>query len=120
MSWKYDVDHAESNYLIIPKFEEKYILSQHPWVEGFISIFYPTWFFQELFAAALDFLKLEKIEVGGSRGKVLSEMVFSMSEEFHDCWRTIRESKYDPLDYTNDVRPGVIAAAVSDITLLCN
>lgn len=31
-------------------------------------------------------------------------MVFSMSEEFHDRWRTIRESKYDPLDYTNNVR----------------
>uniref|UniRef100_A0A8D3CLD0 Dynein axonemal heavy chain 11 n=1 Tax=Scophthalmus maximus TaxID=52904 RepID=A0A8D3CLD0_SCOMX len=53
----------------------------------------------------LDFLKLEKVELGGSRGKVLSEMVFSMNEEFHDRWRTLRESKYDPLDYTNDVRP---------------
>uniref|UniRef100_A0AAX7TS70 Dynein axonemal heavy chain 11 n=1 Tax=Astatotilapia calliptera TaxID=8154 RepID=A0AAX7TS70_ASTCA len=52
----------------------------------------------------LDFLKLEKIELGGSRGKILSEMVFSMSEEFHDRWRTLRESKYDPLDCTNDVR----------------
>uniref|UniRef100_A0A8D3BTI9 Dynein axonemal heavy chain 11 n=1 Tax=Scophthalmus maximus TaxID=52904 RepID=A0A8D3BTI9_SCOMX len=58
-----------------------------------------------LFASALDFLKLEKVELGGSRGKVLSEMVFSMNEEFHDRWRTLRESKYDPLDYTNDVRP---------------
>uniref|UniRef100_A0A671Z136 Dynein, axonemal, heavy polypeptide 9 like n=1 Tax=Sparus aurata TaxID=8175 RepID=A0A671Z136_SPAAU len=59
---------------------------------------------EELFATALDFLKLEKVELGGSRGKVLSEMVFSMSEEFHDRWRALRESKYDPLDYTNDVR----------------
>ncbi|KAF0047081.1 hypothetical protein F2P81_000714 [Scophthalmus maximus] len=57
---------------------------------------------EELFASALDFLKLEKVELGGSRGKVLSEMVFSMNEEFHDRWRTLRESKYDPLDYTND------------------
>uniref|UniRef100_A0AAQ5ZFV7 Dynein axonemal heavy chain 11 n=1 Tax=Amphiprion ocellaris TaxID=80972 RepID=A0AAQ5ZFV7_AMPOC len=63
---------------------------------------------EELFATALDFLKLEKIELGGSRGKILSEMVFSMSEEFHDCWRTLRESKYDPLDYTNDVRSSEI------------
>uniref|UniRef100_A0A4W6EWQ5 Dynein axonemal heavy chain 11 n=1 Tax=Lates calcarifer TaxID=8187 RepID=A0A4W6EWQ5_LATCA len=65
---------------------------------------------EELFATALDFLKLEKIELGGSRGKVLSEMVFSMSEEFHDRWRALRESKYDPLDYTNDVRPSEIVA----------
>uniref|UniRef100_A0A3P8TH40 Dynein heavy chain tail domain-containing protein n=1 Tax=Amphiprion percula TaxID=161767 RepID=A0A3P8TH40_AMPPE len=67
---------------------------------------------------SLDFLKLEKIELGGSRGKILSEMVFSMSEEFHDCWRTLRESKYDPLDYTNDVRPSEIVAAVFDSATL--
>ncbi|XP_018585062.2 dynein heavy chain 11, axonemal [Scleropages formosus] len=54
---------------------------------------------EELFASALDFLKLEKVELGGSRGKILSEMVYSMNEEFHDSWRTLRESKYNPLDY---------------------
>ncbi|XP_061653101.1 dynein axonemal heavy chain 11 [Phyllopteryx taeniolatus] len=57
---------------------------------------------EELFASALDFLKLEKVELGGSRGKFLSEMVFTMSEEFQDRWRALRETKYDPLDYTND------------------
>ncbi|CAF96140.1 unnamed protein product, partial [Tetraodon nigroviridis] len=57
---------------------------------------------EELFATALDFLKLEKVELGGSRGKVLSQMVLGISEEFHDHWRAIRESKYDSLDYTND------------------
>ncbi|KAI1899527.1 hypothetical protein AGOR_G00062710 [Albula goreensis] len=55
---------------------------------------------EELFASALDFLKLEKIELGGSRGKILSDIVYSMNEEFHDSWRILRESKYDPLDYT--------------------
>uniref|UniRef100_A0A3B3Y630 AAA+ ATPase domain-containing protein n=1 Tax=Poecilia mexicana TaxID=48701 RepID=A0A3B3Y630_9TELE len=57
---------------------------------------------EDIFATALDFLKLEKVELGGSRGKILSEMVFSMSEEFHDHWRSLRESKYDPFDYAND------------------
>ncbi|XP_064861656.1 dynein axonemal heavy chain 11 [Oncorhynchus nerka] len=57
---------------------------------------------EELFASALVFLKLEKVELGGSRGKILSEMVFSMNEEFHDSWRTLRESKHDPLDYTKE------------------
>uniref|UniRef100_A0A3P8NTX1 Dynein axonemal heavy chain 11 n=1 Tax=Astatotilapia calliptera TaxID=8154 RepID=A0A3P8NTX1_ASTCA len=69
---------------------------------------------------SLDFLKLEKIELGGSRGKILSEMVFSMSEEFHDRWRTLRESKYDPLDCTNDVRATERVAVVFNITLLFN
>lgn len=84
-----------------------------------VSNFSPS-HLKELFAAALDFLKLEKIELGGSRGKVLSEMVFSMSEEFHDHWRTIRESKYDPLDYTDNVRLCEIVAVAFDVTLLCN
>ncbi|XP_072570592.1 dynein axonemal heavy chain 11 isoform X2 [Paramormyrops kingsleyae] len=55
---------------------------------------------EELFASALDFLKLEKVELGGCRGNVLSEMVYSMNEDFHDSWRGLRESKEDPLDYT--------------------
>ncbi|XP_072539060.1 dynein beta chain, ciliary-like [Salminus brasiliensis] len=55
---------------------------------------------EELFASALDFLKLERVELGGSRGKILSEMVYSMNDEFHDSWRILRESKYDPLDYS--------------------
>lgn len=59
--------------------------------------------YQELFASALDFLKLERVELGGSRGKILSEMVYGMNDEFLDSWRTLRESKYDPLDYDNKV-----------------
>ncbi|KAG5833963.1 hypothetical protein ANANG_G00281520 [Anguilla anguilla] len=55
---------------------------------------------EELFTSALDFLKLEKIELGGCRGKILSDVVYSMNEEFHDSWRHLRERKYDPLDYT--------------------
>ncbi|KAJ8349889.1 hypothetical protein SKAU_G00250190 [Synaphobranchus kaupii] len=58
---------------------------------------------EELFTSALDFLKLEKIELGGCRGKILSDMVYSMNEEFHDSWRNLRERKYDPLDYTKQV-----------------
>ncbi|XP_061081745.1 dynein axonemal heavy chain 11 [Conger conger] len=55
---------------------------------------------EELFVSALDFLKLEKIELGGCRGKILSDVVYSLNEEFHDSWRNLRERKYDPLDYT--------------------
>lgn len=58
---------------------------------------------QELFASALDFLKLERVELGGSRGKILSEMVYRMNDEFHDSWRILRESKYDPLDHSKEV-----------------
>lgn len=51
----------------------------------------------------MDFLKLERVELGGSRGKILSEMVYRINDEFHDSWRIIRESKYDPLDYSKEV-----------------
>ncbi|XP_063046887.1 dynein axonemal heavy chain 11 [Engraulis encrasicolus] len=57
---------------------------------------------QELFSSALDFLKLERCELGGSGGKVLSELVYNMNDQFHDSWRVLRESKYDPLDYTKE------------------
>ncbi|XP_047669676.1 dynein axonemal heavy chain 11 [Tachysurus fulvidraco] len=57
---------------------------------------------EELFLSALDFLKLERVELGGSRGKILSEMVYRMNDEFHDSWRILRESKYDPLDYSKE------------------
>ncbi|KAK7945776.1 hypothetical protein WMY93_001504 [Mugilogobius chulae] len=51
-----------------------------------------------LFATALDFLKLEKVELGGSRGKVLNEMVFTLNEEFHDRWRALRENQTKDFD----------------------
>uniref|UniRef100_A0AAY4DT71 Dynein heavy chain 11, axonemal n=1 Tax=Denticeps clupeoides TaxID=299321 RepID=A0AAY4DT71_9TELE len=57
---------------------------------------------EELFASAMDFLKLERVELGGSRGKILSELIYSMNDQFHDSWRRLRECKYDPLDYTKE------------------
>ncbi|CAI5762170.1 Hypothetical predicted protein [Podarcis lilfordi] len=56
---------------------------------------------REIFTSATDFLKLEKIEIGGLRGKILSEEIHCMNEEFHESWKVLQESKYDPLDYNN-------------------
>ncbi|KAE8580906.1 hypothetical protein XENTR_v10024588 [Xenopus tropicalis] len=58
-------------------------------------------YIEELFTAAIDFLKLERVEIGGLRGKILSEEVHAMCEESNESWRILQESKYDPLDYTN-------------------
>uniref|UniRef100_F6QQT7 AAA+ ATPase domain-containing protein n=1 Tax=Xenopus tropicalis TaxID=8364 RepID=F6QQT7_XENTR len=60
-------------------------------------------YIEELFTAAIDFLKLERVEIGGLRGKILSEEVHAMCEESNESWRILQESKYDPLDYTNTV-----------------
>ncbi|XP_063285477.1 dynein axonemal heavy chain 11-like [Pelobates fuscus] len=67
----------------------------------FDSILERLLYIEELFTAAIDFLKLEKIEIGGFRGKILSEEVHIMSEESNEIWRALQESKYDPLDYTD-------------------
>lgn len=56
---------------------------------------------KELFTSATDFLKLEKIEIGGLRGRIFSEDIHCMNEEFHESWKVLQESKYDPLDYNN-------------------
>ncbi|KAH0621502.1 hypothetical protein JD844_022872 [Phrynosoma platyrhinos] len=56
---------------------------------------------REIFTSAIDFLKLEKIEIGGLKGKILSEEIHCMNEEFHESWKVLQESKYNPLDYEN-------------------
>uniref|UniRef100_A0A8C5QH48 AAA+ ATPase domain-containing protein n=1 Tax=Leptobrachium leishanense TaxID=445787 RepID=A0A8C5QH48_9ANUR len=65
----------------------------------FDSILERLRYIEELFTAAIDFLKLEKIEIGGFRGKILSEEVHIMSEESNEIWRALQESKYDPINY---------------------
>ncbi|XP_072275197.1 dynein axonemal heavy chain 11-like [Pyxicephalus adspersus] len=75
----------------------------------FDSVLERLLFIEELFTAAIDFLKLEKIEIGGFRGKILSEEIHIMSEESNEIWRMLQEGKYDPLDYTD-------AAFLSDYT----
>ncbi|KAF7248167.1 Dynein heavy chain 11, axonemal [Varanus komodoensis] len=58
-------------------------------------------FHPEVFTAAVDFLMLEKIEIGGPKGKILNKEIHCMNEEFNESWKTLQESKYDPLDYNN-------------------
>ncbi|XP_075466168.1 dynein axonemal heavy chain 11-like [Ascaphus truei] len=67
----------------------------------FDSILERLLYIEELFTAAIDFLKLEKVEIGGFKGKILSEEIHTMSEESNESWRIFQESKYNPLDCTN-------------------
>uniref|UniRef100_UPI00398EA260 dynein axonemal heavy chain 11-like isoform X1 n=2 Tax=Pristiophorus japonicus TaxID=55135 RepID=UPI00398EA260 len=54
---------------------------------------------EDLFATMLEFQKLEKLEFGGMKGKMLSEQISKMNNEFLDCCNVFKESNYDPLDY---------------------
>ena len=50
---------------------------------------------------ALEFMKLEKIEFGGIKGKVLSSEVMHIFEEFNEVYKVFSERTYDCLDTTS-------------------
>ncbi|XP_078510049.1 dynein axonemal heavy chain 17 isoform X2 [Lissotriton helveticus] len=53
---------------------------------------------EELYFTAVEFLKLEKIEMGGVRGKALGSLVNQIYEEFLELLVIFADCKYDPLD----------------------
>lgn len=54
---------------------------------------------------ALEFMKLEKIELGGVQGKSLSAQVVSVHEEFQEQYKVFAEGTYDCLDPAQPVWP---------------
>lgn len=46
----------------------------------------------------MDLLRLEKVEIGGVKGKALSSRVVKIFEEFKDEFEKFSNKKYDPLD----------------------
>ncbi|NXL03800.1 DYH17 protein, partial [Mesembrinibis cayennensis] len=53
---------------------------------------------QELYQTAIEFLKLEKAEMGGVRGNILGSQVFQIYEEVSELIKSFADCKYDPLD----------------------
>ena len=51
----------------------------------------------------IEFLKLEKVEFGGLRGRSLSEAVQEMFTDFNDMVTQLSGKSYDPLDPLNKV-----------------
>lgn len=52
---------------------------------------------------ALEFMKLEKVELGGIKGKVLSQQVVNIFEEFQNHYKVFTEASYDCLDPNDPV-----------------
>jgi dynein heavy chain len=48
---------------------------------------------------------LEKVEIGGVKGKALSSRVVKIFEEFKDEFEKFSNKKYDPLDPQCQVNP---------------
>ncbi|XP_054702261.1 dynein axonemal heavy chain 17 [Grus americana] len=53
---------------------------------------------EELYQTAIEFLKLEKAELGGMRGNILGSQVFQIYEEVSELIEGFADCKYDPLD----------------------
>ena len=56
-----------------------------------------------MFRTAIDLLRLEKVEIGGVKGKALSARVLKIFEEFKDEFEKFSNKKYDPLDPKGEV-----------------
>lgn len=54
-------------------------------------------------ATATEFMKLEKIELGGIKGKRLSALVVQIFEEFNELYKVFTEKSYDSLDPQDNV-----------------
>ena len=53
---------------------------------------------QEFFLTAIQFLKLEKVEIGGIRGKALTTNINKVSDEFKELYGVFSNRTYDSLD----------------------
>lgn len=60
-------------------------------------------FDQELMETALEFMKLEKVELGGIKGRVLSEQVVGIFGEFQERYTLFTQRTYDSLDPNSHV-----------------
>jgi dynein heavy chain len=60
-------------------------------------------FLKSLFKTAQDLFRLEKVEIGGIKGKALSTLVVKIFEEFREEFEKFGNQKYDVLDPGSDV-----------------
>lgn len=51
----------------------------------------------------MEFLKLEKVEIGGSKGKMLSQQVAQIFDEFQDLLHSFSEASFDCMDLDDKV-----------------
>uniref|UniRef100_A0A8C4L5T0 Dynein axonemal heavy chain 17 n=1 Tax=Equus asinus asinus TaxID=83772 RepID=A0A8C4L5T0_EQUAS len=62
------------------------------------SFFHRLQTIEDLYKTAIEFLKLEKIELGGVRGNILGSLVTQIYDEVFELVKVFADCKYDPLD----------------------
>ena len=68
----------------------------------------------------MEFSKLEKVELGGIKGKMLSHQVVEIFSEFNEIFAVFGNRTYDGLDATNrvcSVRQGQVLNKLSSLGL---
>lgn len=53
---------------------------------------------QWFFYTVIEFLKLEKVEIGGLKGRILSGRITAVSLEFNQCFSSFASKTYDVLN----------------------
>ncbi|XP_036766314.2 dynein axonemal heavy chain 17 [Manis pentadactyla] len=62
------------------------------------SFFHRIQTIEDLYKTAIEFLKLEKIELGGVRGNILGSQIAQIYSEVFELVKVFADCKYDPLD----------------------
>lgn len=73
---------------------------------------------QQIFHAANDFFKLEKIEIGGCRGRWLNHKLHDIANEFQTLYNKCIAIDYNPLDPTDARFDGLKQAFQHEIGIL--
>eukprot|EP00064_Thunnus_orientalis_P003474 superscaffoldBa00000283_g3483 len=75
---------------------------------------------KDILLTAVDLLKLEKLEIGGVRGRALSQQVQLLHQEFADTYKFFTEKPYDCLDLCNMLvlLCGVLAVGLAELSAL--
>lgn len=67
----------------------------------------------------MEFSKLEKVELGGIKGKMLSHQVVEIFSEFSEIFAVFGNRTYDGLDATNRVCSVRHGHMLSELSSLC-
>jgi len=62
-----------------------------------------VFYLQELFNIVMEFVKLEKVEFSGIKGRLLSHQTIQVFDDFTDLYKKFAEITYDPLCPEDDV-----------------
>lgn len=68
------------------------------WTSKLVIVLMGSHVVQWFFDTVLEFMKLERVEIGGLKGRALSSRIITVSREFNDHFTVFATKTYDVLD----------------------